>query len=177
MFTMHFFFFILFLSIPGVLWQQRDKVFSRWKERYFVLTSDYLQCFKKSSPSVMHSAASEMGRFIFKLKLTEVSTREIQQCVHLEGCKYFLTGIRLWLASDFSFGGLYLPFGGVIKQFMLQSLSFRIGLFLSCGTIVEFSHFSLRILIHSKILINSKWDKRNFSQTSSWLKAVFTKFK
>ena len=30
-----------------------------------------LQCFKKSSPSVMHSAASEMGRFIFKLKLTE----------------------------------------------------------------------------------------------------------
>ena len=61
--------FHLFL---GVLWQQRDKVFSRWKERYFVLTCDYLQCFKKSSPSVMHSAASEMGRFIFKLKLTEV---------------------------------------------------------------------------------------------------------
>ena len=58
--------------MKGVLWQQRDKVFSRWKERYFVLTSDYLQCFKKSSPSVMHSAASEMGRFIFKLKLTEV---------------------------------------------------------------------------------------------------------
>lgn len=60
--------------LKGVLWQQRDKVFSRWKERYFVLTSDYLQCFKKSSPSVMHSAASEMGRFIFKLKLTEVSS-------------------------------------------------------------------------------------------------------
>ena len=58
--------------LKGVLWQQRDKVFSRWKERYFVLTADYLQCFKKSSPSVMHSAASEMGRFIFKLKLTEV---------------------------------------------------------------------------------------------------------
>ena len=58
--------------LKGVLWQQRDKVFSRWKERYFVLTSDYLQCFKKSSPSVMHSAASEMGRFISKLKLTEV---------------------------------------------------------------------------------------------------------
>ena len=85
-FTMHFF-HILFLSIPGVLWQQRDKVFSRWKERYFVLTSDYLQCFKKSSPSVMHSAASEMGRFIFKLKLTEVSTQEIQQCAHLKSFK------------------------------------------------------------------------------------------
>jgi hypothetical protein len=60
------------MVLKGVLWTQRDKVFSRWKERYFVLTTDYLQCFKKASPSVMHSAASEMGRFIFKLKLTEV---------------------------------------------------------------------------------------------------------
>ena len=66
--------------LKGVLWQQRDKVFSRWKERYFVLTSDYLQCFKKSSPSVMHSAASEMGRFIFKLKLTEVSSKYLFFC-------------------------------------------------------------------------------------------------
>ena len=75
---MNFNAFFVFFIFPGVLWQQRDKVFSRWKERYFVLTSDYLQCFKKSSPSVMHSAASEMGRFIFKLKLTEVSTQENQ---------------------------------------------------------------------------------------------------
>ena len=52
----------------GVLWQQRDKVFSRWKERFFILTPDYLQGFKKSS-----NAMTEMGRFIFRLKLTEVS--------------------------------------------------------------------------------------------------------
>ena len=41
-----------------------------------------LKCFKKSSPSVMHSAASEMRRFIFKLKLTEVSTQEIRWFLH-----------------------------------------------------------------------------------------------
>lgn len=72
--------------LKGVLWQQRDKVFSRWKERYFVLTTDYLQCFKKSSPSVMHSAASEMGRFIFKLKLTEVRSHHhpFAQCFHFQ---------------------------------------------------------------------------------------------
>ena len=69
-----------FLTLPGLLWQQRDKVFSRWKERYFVLTSDYLQCFKKATPSVMHSAASEMGRFIFKLKLTEVKKNLVSLC-------------------------------------------------------------------------------------------------
>ena len=49
----------------GLLWQQRDKLFSQWKERYFILTTDYLQCFKKGS-----SRITEMGEFIFK-----VSTR------------------------------------------------------------------------------------------------------
>ena len=47
---------------------QRDRIFSRWKERYFVLTRDYLQCFKKGS-----SRISEMGGFIFKIRLAEVS--------------------------------------------------------------------------------------------------------
>ena len=51
----------------GLLWQQRDKLFSRWKERFFILTADYLQCFKKAS-----SRISEMGGFIFKLRLSEV---------------------------------------------------------------------------------------------------------
>lgn len=93
----------------GLLWQQRDKVFSRWKERYFVLTSDYLQCFKKASPSVMHSAASEMGRFVFKLRLAaEISSVELLDkrgyltvCLHLtkEGGRILLRkpeGIREW---------------------------------------------------------------------------------
>ena len=53
----------------SLLWQQRDRLFSRWKERYFVLTKDYLQCYKKGS-----SRISEMGGFIFKIKLSEVIT-------------------------------------------------------------------------------------------------------
>jgi hypothetical protein len=47
----------------GMLWQQRDKLFSQWKERYFILTPDYLQCFKKGS-----SRITEMGEFIFKVR-------------------------------------------------------------------------------------------------------------
>ena len=47
----------------GLLWQQRDKLFSQWKERYFILTTDYLQCFKKGSSKV-----TEMGEFIFKVR-------------------------------------------------------------------------------------------------------------
>lgn len=55
----------------GLLWQQRDKLFSQWKERYFILTSDYLQCFKKgSSKTQEHSLL--MGEFIFKIKLCDV---------------------------------------------------------------------------------------------------------
>ena len=51
----------------GILWQQRDKIFSRWKERFFVLTNDYLQCYKKGS-----SRITEMGGFIYGLRLSEV---------------------------------------------------------------------------------------------------------
>ncbi len=47
----------------GLLWQQRDKLFSRWKERYFILTKDYFHCFKKAT-----SRITEMGGFIFKVK-------------------------------------------------------------------------------------------------------------
>ncbi len=47
----------------GLLWQQRDKLFSQWKERYFILTPDYLQCFKKTSSKITEM----MGEFIFKV--------------------------------------------------------------------------------------------------------------
>jgi len=56
----------------GLLWQQKDKLFSQWKERYFILTQDYLQCFKKGS-----SRITEMGEFIFKIKLVEVEEVEL----------------------------------------------------------------------------------------------------
>ena len=46
----------------GILWHQRDKLFSRWKERFFILTKDYFHCFKKDC-----SKLSEMGEFLFKV--------------------------------------------------------------------------------------------------------------
>ena len=56
----------------GLLWQQRDKLFSRWKERYFILTKDLLQCFKKGTSKI-----TEMGEFIFSIKLAEVESMEL----------------------------------------------------------------------------------------------------
>ena len=58
----------------GLLWQMKDGgFFSRWKERYFILTKDYLTCFKKSS-SNLSFLGSEMGSFSYKLKLVEVDS-------------------------------------------------------------------------------------------------------
>ena len=46
----------------GLLWQQKDKFFSKWKEGFFIVTDDYLHCFKKEN-----SRISEMGTFIMKV--------------------------------------------------------------------------------------------------------------
>ena len=53
--------------LKGVLWQQREKRFSRWKERFFIVTNDYLQCFRRGT-----SKLSEMGSFIYRIRLCEV---------------------------------------------------------------------------------------------------------
>lgn len=53
----------------GLLWQQRDKFLSRWKERYFILTLDYLLCFRRATGS---DRISEMGPFLFKIKLADL---------------------------------------------------------------------------------------------------------
>jgi len=58
--------------LKGVMWLQREKVFSRWKERFFVLTKDYLQCFKKST-----SVITEMGGFVFRVRLCEIEELEL----------------------------------------------------------------------------------------------------
>jgi len=58
----------------GLLWQQRDKLFSQWKERYFILTTDYLQCFKKGTSRITDGL---MGEFIFKIKLCDVEEVEL----------------------------------------------------------------------------------------------------
>lgn len=54
----------------GVLWQQQNydkfhqRLFSRWKKRFFILTTGYLVCFKRSTCKVGHS---EMGKFLYKV--------------------------------------------------------------------------------------------------------------
>ena len=50
------------IVMKGLLWVQQDKLFSKWKERFIVLTTHYLQFFKKAS-----SRISEMGAFIMKV--------------------------------------------------------------------------------------------------------------
>lgn len=60
----------MFTVKKGVLWQQQSydkfhqRIFSRWKKRYFILTTDYLVCFKRISPKV---GRSEMGKFLYKV--------------------------------------------------------------------------------------------------------------
>lgn len=62
----------IFTVKKGILWQQQifDKfhlrLFSRWKKRYFILTTDYLVCFKRSASKV---GRSEMGEFLYKVSL------------------------------------------------------------------------------------------------------------
>ncbi|KAK3915392.1 Reducing polyketide synthase PKS1 [Frankliniella fusca] len=67
---------LVFQALPaikrGVLWQQRERLWSRWKERYFVLTSDYLHCFKRRAAG---DGLSQMGHFIFKAS-TQSNTRD-----------------------------------------------------------------------------------------------------
>ena len=46
----------------GLMWVQQDKLFSRWRERFIILTQEYLQFFKKGT-----SKASEMGNFLYKV--------------------------------------------------------------------------------------------------------------
>ena len=56
----------------GLLWQQKDKLFSRWKERYFILSRDLLQVFRKAASKI-----TECGEFIFSIKLCEVEAMEL----------------------------------------------------------------------------------------------------
>ena len=62
----------------GILWHQRDKLFSRWKERFFILTKDYFHCFKKDV-----SKLSEMGEFLFKV--STVLQMILVQCIKSNG--------------------------------------------------------------------------------------------
>ena len=46
----------------GLMWVQQDKLFSRWKERFIILTTGYIQIFKKGT-----SRISDMGSFVSKV--------------------------------------------------------------------------------------------------------------
>lgn len=63
----------------GLLWQQRDRLFSRWKERYFVLTRDYLHCFKRATNRTI---SSDMGHFIFKVSFEHFKFFKYSRLIH-----------------------------------------------------------------------------------------------
>ena len=73
----------------GLLWQQRDRLFSRWKERFFVLTGDYLQCFRRGT-----SRMTEMGAFLFKIRLAEVSL-EVVVVIRAQGVQPNKEGVEI----------------------------------------------------------------------------------
>ncbi|CAG0893597.1 unnamed protein product [Cyprideis torosa] len=52
----------------GVLLTQKDRILSRWRERYWMLTRDYLSCFKKNGKT----PGFEMGPLLFKLNLVDL---------------------------------------------------------------------------------------------------------
>jgi len=66
--------------LRGVVWVQRERLFARWKERFCILTRDYLHCFKKGSTQL-----TECGPFLFKVRLSSVG------CVKLVDRRGYLT--------------------------------------------------------------------------------------
>ena len=64
----------------GLLWMQQDKLFSQWKERFIILTAEYLQIFKKANSQI-----TDMGSFLLKIRLSEIGS------VSLEDRRGYLT--------------------------------------------------------------------------------------
>jgi len=56
------------LPLRGLLWMNRDKIFSKWKERFFILNSSFLLCFKKE-PTIV----SDLGCLVFKMALSSIT--------------------------------------------------------------------------------------------------------
>jgi len=89
-----------FPLLKGMLWQKKERIFSRWKERFFILTPKYIQCYEKSP---VHSNDSSLFQValssIEKMDLTEKKGYlTIALSVHKEG-KILLRsslGIREW---------------------------------------------------------------------------------
>ena len=80
------------------MWVQREKLFSRWKERFIVITEDFLQCFKKGSAQL-----SEMGPFLFKVDFALAQTnRRIKRHISdpLERHPVRVPGGQTWLPDS-----------------------------------------------------------------------------
>ena len=48
----------------SLMWLQKGKLLTRWKERFIVITEEYIQCFKKGLAQL-----SQMGDFIFQVQI------------------------------------------------------------------------------------------------------------
>ena len=48
----------------ALMWVQKGKLLSRWKERFIVITEEYIQCFKKGMAQL-----SQMGDFMFQVNI------------------------------------------------------------------------------------------------------------
>ena len=59
--------------MQSIMWVQREKVFSRWKERVVVITQDYLQCFKKGSAQL-----SNVAHFLLKVECSSTYRKQYQ---------------------------------------------------------------------------------------------------
>lgn len=53
----------------SLMWVQKGKLLSRWKERFIVITEEYIQCFKKGLAQL-----SQMGDFIFQFAMKDVKS-------------------------------------------------------------------------------------------------------
>jgi len=60
--------------LRGLLWVQQDRLFSRWKERFVVLTTHYLQLFKRGRDRL-----SEMGPFLYKVRLSSLVSISLEE--------------------------------------------------------------------------------------------------
>jgi len=53
----------------SLMWVQKGKLLSRWKERFIVITEEYIQCFKKGLAQL-----SQMGDFLFQFAMKDVKS-------------------------------------------------------------------------------------------------------
>jgi len=53
----------------SLMWVQKGKLLSRWKERFIVITEEYIQCFKKGLAQL-----SQMGDFIFQFAMKDIKS-------------------------------------------------------------------------------------------------------